>query len=89
MQPERLRELIEQLKLRREAIILGTLHRLRKEYPQKRFYPPADHCVCPAMKMTTLERVAEALQQMQHVVTFPREVQTRARQALDRMLAAA
>ncbi|MCK4326199.1 quinolinate synthase NadA, partial [bacterium] len=42
--------------------------------------------ICPDMKLTTLEKVASALEQMKHLVSVPDEVQSRARRALDRML---
>ncbi len=64
----------------------GLIYRLQKEYPGKRFYPATEHLVCPTMKMTSLERVFQALQKMQYVITLPEKVQRKARKALDAML---
>ena len=67
---------------------MGLIHRLKKENPNKDFYSPTEYLICPTMKMTTLERVRQALKKMEYVVTIPEEIQVRARKALDAMLAA-
>lgn len=74
----------------REFIVgteMGLVYRLRKTYPEKKFYPATEYLICPTMKMTTLERVFLALEEMEHVVTVPEEIQRKARKALDTMLA--
>ena len=43
--------------------------------------------VCPNMKKTTLENIAEALREMKTRVIVPAEIATRARRAIDAMLA--
>ncbi len=46
----------------REIIVgteTGILHRLRKENPGKAFYPVSERMVCPNMKKTTLDNLAE------------------------------
>jgi len=72
------------------AFIIGTemgiLYRLRKENPGKRFILPSDCLICPNMKLTTLEDVAESLREMSGVVTVPEDIRVRAKAALDRML---
>ena len=65
----------------------GILHRLRQENPEKEFFLISDSLVCPDMKKTTLESVARAMEQKQSVVTVPEEIGTKAKRALDRMLA--
>jgi len=65
---------------------IGILHRLKKDNPQKSFYPVSEHAVCPNMKMTTLEKVLWALEEMQHEVTVPADIITRARKSLRIML---
>ena len=65
---------------------LGLVYRLQKENPHKKFYLATEKLICPDMKLTTLEKVASALEQMKHLVSVPDEVQSRARRALDRML---
>ena len=66
---------------------VGILHRLRKENPGKTFYPVSDRVTCPNMKKTTLENLAECLREMKTVVTVPEPVASRARRAVDAMLA--
>ena len=72
------------------AFIIGTeqglLHSLKKSYPDKSFYPAAAHMVCPNMKLTTLEKVRWAMEDMAPQVEVQPDVRERARQALMRML---
>ena len=65
----------------------GVLHRLKRENPEKEFYAVAEEAECRYMKMITLEKVRDALRDLQYEVTVPAGVATRARRALDRMLA--
>lgn len=65
---------------------MGILYRLRKENPQKVFYLPARHILCPNMKMTTLDWLAQSLRYMRHKVEVPEGIRLKAKQALDRML---
>jgi quinolinate synthase len=73
-----------------QEIIVGTevgiLHRLRKENPDKKFYPASEQAVCPNMKLTTLEKVLWSLQDMKHKVTIPQNILLRARDAVQKML---
>ena len=76
-----------------KEIIVGTevgiLHRLQLENPAKTFYPVNDRLVCPNMKKTTLENLAESLRDMKHHVTVPDDIAIRARRAVEAMLAIA
>ncbi len=65
---------------------LGMLYPLQKAYPDKTFYPAASHMVCPNMKLTTLEKVRWALEDMEPQIEVEPQVGERARQALVRML---
>ena len=65
---------------------MGILYKLRKENPEKRFILPSRSLICPNMKLTTLDDVAESLREMKNVVTVPADVRERAKAALDRML---
>jgi len=65
---------------------IGILHRLRKENPQKRFYPATDLAVCPNMKLITLEKVLWALEDLQYEVKIPENIRLRAKQSVERML---
>ena len=66
---------------------VGILHRLRKENPEKTFYPVSERIVCPNMKKTTLENLAESLRAMKTEVTVPDDIACRARRAIEAMLA--
>ena len=74
-----------------KEIIVGTetgiLHRLRKENPEKTFYPVTERMICPNMKKTTLENLRDCLQEMKNVVVVPEPTATQARRAVQAMLA--
>lgn len=73
----------------REFIIgteIGILHRLKKENPEKSFYPASERAVCPNMKLTTLEKVLWSFEEMQHEVTVPRDIIEKAKKSLKVML---
>jgi len=65
---------------------IGMLHRLRKENPGKTFYPATELAVCPNMKLTTLEKIVWAMEEMTHEVDVPEEIARKARVSIDRML---
>ena len=73
-----------------ERFVIGTeagiLHRLQKENPEKEFVAIGD-LVCEDMKKITLEKLRDALEKMQHEVVVPEETSTKARKAIERMLA--
>lgn len=75
---------------RAKTLIIGTemgiLYKLRKENPDKRFVLPSRSLICPNMKLTTLDDVAESLREMKNVVTVPDDIREKAKAALDRML---
>ncbi len=63
----------------------GILHRLQKENPGKKFYVAYDRAVCPNMKLTTLEKVYNALKEEKNVVEVPEAVAKKAKSSLERM----
>jgi len=65
---------------------IGILHRLRKGNPGKTFMPVTPLSDCPNMKLNTLEKVLWSLEDLQYVVTVPKEIAPKARQAIQRML---
>ena len=65
----------------------GVLHRLRRENPEKQFIAAAETAECRYMKMITLENLRDSLRDLKHEVTVPPDIATRARRAIDRMLA--
>lgn len=73
------------------VIIVGTeaglLHRLSKDSPDKEFILASPRAVCPNMKLTRLESVADALEYCQYEVTVPEDIRVRALAAVERMVA--
>ncbi|MDI6731564.1 MAG: quinolinate synthase NadA [Candidatus Margulisbacteria bacterium] len=72
------------------AFIIGTeigiIHTLKKQYPSKQFYPATGKCLCPNMKLTTLEKVLFSLEDMQYEVSVPAGTIEKARGSIDKML---
>ncbi len=66
---------------------LGIIHRLRKENPDKKFIPVSEQAICPDMKSITLEKVLRSMETMAPQVKVPEAIRTRAKAAVDRMLA--
>ncbi|MFH1577755.1 MAG: quinolinate synthase NadA [Candidatus Omnitrophota bacterium] len=73
-----------------KEIIIGTetgmLYRLKRENPDKEFYPATELAVCPTMKLTTQEKVLWSLEDMKHEVKVSEEIRVKAKKAVDRML---
>ena len=65
---------------------LGVLYELKRKNPRKRFYPAKKQQCCPDMKRISLEKVAEALEQMSNVVEMEEEIRLLAKKPLERML---
>jgi quinolinate synthase len=68
------------------ATEIGILHRMRKEAPEKTFYPASDEAVCRYMKMITLDKVLSSLKDDVYEVKVPEEIAFKARKAIERML---
>ena len=65
---------------------VGILHRLKKEHPDRVFYPVNPDAVCAFMKTITLDRVIRSLETLEPQVRVPEEIARKARRAIDRML---
>ncbi len=65
---------------------IGLMHRLKKENPDKVFYPLRKDMICPNMKKITLKSVLRALREMSHIIKVSEEIRIPAKRALDRML---
>jgi quinolinate synthase len=65
---------------------IGILHRLKKENPEKTFYPASERASCPNMKLTTLEKILWSLEEMEHEVTVLPGIMRKARKSLQRMI---
>lgn len=68
------------------ATELETLHKLRKDNPEKEFIPIHPQTVCGQMKKVTLEGVLEALEKEQYVVTVPEDIRARALAPIEKMM---
>jgi quinolinate synthase len=73
-----------------EEFIIGTeigmLHRLKKENPEKRFYPASSLADCSNMKLNNLEKILWSLQDMIYPVEVPPDIAKAAKRSIDRML---
>jgi quinolinate synthase len=65
---------------------VGMLHRLKKENPGKNFIPGSPNAVCPNMKLTNLEKIVWALEDMQHEITIEETVRVKALAAIEKMV---
>jgi quinolinate synthase len=64
----------------------GLMYGLKKDNPDKIFYPLRKDMICPNMKRTTLKSVLNSLENGTHVIKVPEEIRVRAKKSLDRML---
>jgi len=74
----------------REFIVgteIGILPRLRKENPNKLFYPASDAAICPNMKRITLEKVLWSLEEMIYEIEVPKDIREKAKASIMKMLA--
>jgi quinolinate synthase len=69
------------------ATEVGILHRLRRENPGRTFHAANERASCAFMKVTTLPKVLESLERLQHHITVPPDIAHRARRAIERMVA--
>jgi quinolinate synthase len=65
---------------------LGIFYRLRKDHPDRMFYPLRKDMLCPNMKKTTLKSVLNSLERMENVIKVPEDIRVAAKKAMDRML---
>src|SRR5438270_1679385 len=65
---------------------MGILHRLKKEFADRSFYPVNPNAVCAFMKTITLDNVIQSLETLSPQVTVPAEIAGKARRAIERML---
>jgi quinolinate synthase len=63
----------------------GLSDALRREMPQKTFHPISKKAICGAMKIPTVAKVLDALENQKHKVVVPSEIATNAKMAIDRM----
>ncbi len=68
------------------ATEVGLLHPLKKQNPDKRFYPAWEDMICEDMKKTGLIDILRALREEGPVVKVPEETRKRAYKAVERMM---
>jgi len=73
-----------------KEIIVGTetglIYRLKKENPDKKFYPASELAICPNMKLNSLEKVLWTLEDMRNEVKVPEKIRVKSIQAVNKML---
>lgn len=65
---------------------IGIIHRMKKENPDKNFYPASDQATCPNMKRITLEKVLWSLEDLTFEITVPQDIIDKARLSIERMM---
>ena len=65
----------------------GILYKMRQQNPDKTIIPASEKAECQYMKMITLEKVYDTLVNEKNIVAVPKEIASKARLAIDRMLA--
>jgi quinolinate synthase len=68
------------------ATEMGMVYRLRKEVPSKQFHPVSIQAVCEYMKLNTLEKLLDSLEQDRVEITVDGDIRERAQAAIERML---
>ncbi len=73
-----------------EEFIIGTeigiIHRLKKENPEKSFYPASPSAICYDMKKITLSKVLHSLQTLSPQITLSRQIIQEAYKSIERMV---
>jgi len=82
--------IIEARKTEKKEIIVATesgiIYRMKKENPDKNFYPAKDMALCANMKKINLMKVLRSLEEMIYRIEVPRVISQRARGAIQRMI---
>lgn len=77
-------------KSEKKEFIIGTekelCYRLKKETPDKIFYP-VPHAICRAMKQITLEKLLKSLETLETKIELSKEIIEKARKPLEKMIA--
>lgn len=68
------------------ATELGMIYRLQKDNPNKQFIPVSEQAICPNMKMTRLDDVLNALENMENIITVPEDIRVLAKKPIELML---
>lgn len=80
----------EAQKTDKKEVIIGTesgiIHRLKKENPEKAFYPALSTALCYNMKKINLMKVSRSLEDMVYKVEVPLDISRKARGAIEKMI---
>lgn len=68
------------------ATEIETIHKLKKDNPEKEFIPVHPKTICGQMKKVTLDNVLEALEKEQFQVQIPEDIRLKALVPIERML---
>jgi len=78
-------------KNKKKNFIIGTeidiIHRLKKENPDKNFYPATSKAICPDMKLINLEKIMWALIDEKYEIIIEEDVIRKAKLAINKMMA--
>ncbi len=73
-----------------KPVVLGTevglIYQAQKMYPHRKIYPLRETAICKTMKLTTLPKVLQALENEEPEIRLPDNIISRARIPLERML---
>lgn len=64
----------------------GIIHRMKKQSPNKTFYPAKESSICLNMKKINLLNLKQALEEIRYEVEVPKEIARAARAPIERML---
>ncbi len=64
----------------------GLMYQLRKRYPDREFYLVRSEFVCPDMKLTTVDKLVQALGMLEPRIEVPEDIRKKAYRALERMI---
>lgn len=65
---------------------LGIFHPLKKNNPDKDFFPASENMICKDMKLITLEKVLHSLKKIEPRVIVPEDIRKKSLKALNRMI---
>jgi len=65
---------------------VGLLYPLKKQNPEKEFFPASEKMLCKAMKIISLEDLKRSLEELQPVVKVPEDIRLKAYRAVSKML---
>ena len=65
---------------------LGIFHPLKKNNPEKDFFPASEKMICKDMKLITLEKVLHSLKNLEPRIIVPEDIRKKSLKALNRMI---